>query len=98
LVQTGDVSLYAFDQHTRLGREAIWRFARENPAVRSCLARYFPERCWRGVAYEAASTPTSRHHRRAHSLRVYWRAAWPMSLRHSAHIANNARPQNLVHA
>jgi hypothetical protein len=30
-----DVPLYALDQHTRLGREAIWRFAREKPA-RSC--------------------------------------------------------------
>jgi hypothetical protein len=54
LVQIGDVPLYAFDQHTRLGREAIWRFAREQPAVRWCLAHYVPERCWRGVAYVAA--------------------------------------------
>ena len=29
----GDVPLYALDMHTRLGREAIWRFARENGAV-----------------------------------------------------------------
>jgi hypothetical protein len=35
LVQMDDVPLYALDQHTRLGREAIWRFAREKPA-RSC--------------------------------------------------------------
>src|SRR5215469_5660875 len=36
------------------GREAIWRFATEHPAVRWCLAHYVPERCWRGVAYVAA--------------------------------------------
>lgn len=55
LVQMGDVPLYALDQHTRLGREAIWRFAREHPAVRWCLTHYVPERCWRGVAYVAAA-------------------------------------------
>ena len=54
LVHMGDVPAYALDQHTRLGREAIWRFARENPAIRSCLAHYIPERCWRAVAYVAA--------------------------------------------
>jgi hypothetical protein len=54
LVEAADVPLYALDQHTRLGREAIWRFAREHPAVRWCLAHYVPERCWRGVAYMAA--------------------------------------------
>jgi MgsA AAA+ ATPase C terminal len=54
LVQMGDVPLYALDQHTRLGREAIWRFAREHPAVRWCLTHYVPEPCWRGVAYMAA--------------------------------------------
>jgi MgsA AAA+ ATPase C terminal len=54
LVQLGDVPLYALDQHTRLGREAIWRFVREHPAVRWCLTHYVPERCWLGVAYVAA--------------------------------------------
>jgi hypothetical protein len=54
LVQMSDVPLYALDQHTRLGREAIWRFAREHPAVRWCLTHYVPERCWRGVAHVAA--------------------------------------------
>jgi hypothetical protein len=53
LAQMGDVLLYALDQHTRLGREAIWRFAREHPAVRWCLTHYVPERCWREVAYVA---------------------------------------------
>jgi hypothetical protein len=54
LVQMGEVPLYALDMHTRLGREAIWRFAREHPAVRWCLTHYAPERCWRAVAYVAA--------------------------------------------
>jgi hypothetical protein len=54
LVESGDVPLYALDMHTRLGREAIWRFAREHPAVRWCLTHYAPERCWRAVAYVAA--------------------------------------------
>jgi hypothetical protein len=49
-----DVPLYALDQHTRLGREAIWRFARENQAVRGCLARFVPENRWRSCAYVAA--------------------------------------------
>jgi MgsA AAA+ ATPase C terminal len=54
LVRSGDVPLYALDMHTRGGREAIWRFAREHPAVRWCLIHYVPERCWRAVAYVAA--------------------------------------------
>ena len=54
LVQMDDVPLYALDQHTRLGRDAIWRFSREHPAVRWCLTHYVPERCRRGVAYVAA--------------------------------------------
>jgi hypothetical protein len=54
LVKSGDVPLYALDMHTRLGREAIWRFARENTEVHSCLARCVPEPFWRGAAYVAA--------------------------------------------
>lgn len=49
-----DVPLYALDKHTRLGREAIGRFARENVAVRTCLERYVPERRRREAAYMAA--------------------------------------------
>jgi MgsA AAA+ ATPase C terminal len=48
LVKAGDVPLYALDKHTRVGREAIWRFAQENMAVRACLARFVPEN--RGAA------------------------------------------------
>jgi hypothetical protein len=42
LVKADDVPLYALDKHTRLGREAIWRFACENDIVRACLARFVP--------------------------------------------------------
>ena len=54
LVESDDVPLYALDQHTRLGREAIWRFARENESVRACLTRFVPENRWRSSAYVAA--------------------------------------------
>ena len=36
-VVVGDVPMYALDKHTRLGREAIGRFARQNAKVRACL-------------------------------------------------------------
>jgi hypothetical protein len=54
LVEAGGVPLYAFDKHTRLGREAIWRFACENEAVRACLARFVPASQRRSGAYVAA--------------------------------------------
>jgi hypothetical protein len=54
LVKAGDVPLYALDKHTRLGREAIWRFACENDSVRACLARLIPARQTRSAAYMAA--------------------------------------------
>jgi hypothetical protein len=54
LVKTADVPLYALDKHTRLGREAIWRFACENDTVRTCLARFVPARQRRNAAYVAA--------------------------------------------
>jgi hypothetical protein len=50
----GGVPFYALDMHTRLGREAIWRFACENDAVRACLERYVPKGRWRAAAYNAA--------------------------------------------
>lgn len=53
LVEAGGVPVHALDMHTRLGREAIWRFASENAAVRACLARYVPESRWRSAAYVA---------------------------------------------
>jgi hypothetical protein len=54
LVKADDVPLYALDKHTRLGREAIWRFACENDSVRACLARFVPARQKRSAAYVAA--------------------------------------------
>ena len=54
LVEAGDVPLYALDKHTRLGREAIWRFACENDSVRACLARFVPTSQRRSAAYIAA--------------------------------------------
>jgi hypothetical protein len=39
-VTIGDVPLYALDEHTRLGREAIWRLARENDELRTCLDKF----------------------------------------------------------
>jgi hypothetical protein len=49
----GDVPLYALDMHTRLGREAIWQFARENAAMRDCLGLHVPKKRWRDAAYNA---------------------------------------------
>jgi hypothetical protein len=40
--------------HTRLGRQAIWRFACENQSVRSCLGRFVPAKQTRSAAYVAA--------------------------------------------
>jgi hypothetical protein len=42
LVIAGEVPLYALDEHTRLGRQAIRRFAAENEVVRACLERLVP--------------------------------------------------------
>ena len=54
LVKAGGVPLYALDKHTRLGREAIWRFACENNSVRACLERFVPASQRRSSAYMAA--------------------------------------------
>jgi hypothetical protein len=54
LVKADDVPLYALDKHTRLGREAVWRFACENDTVRACLARFVPASQRRSAAYVAA--------------------------------------------
>jgi hypothetical protein len=54
LVKADEVPLYALDKHTRLGREAIWRFAYENDSVRACLARFVPAGQRRSAAYVAA--------------------------------------------
>ena len=42
LVKADDVPLYALDKHTRLGREAIWRFACENESVRALPRAFRP--------------------------------------------------------
>lgn len=47
------VPLYALDLHTRLGKQALQRFARENVAVCSCLERWVPEYRWHKAAYVA---------------------------------------------
>ena len=54
LVEVGDVPLYALDEHTRLGRQAIWWFACENDAVRGCLERFVPAGQRRRAANVAA--------------------------------------------
>jgi hypothetical protein len=54
LVTAEDVPLYALDKHTRLGREAIWRFACENDSVRACLVRFVSQSQRRSAAYLAA--------------------------------------------
>jgi hypothetical protein len=54
LVKAADVPLYALDKHTRLGREAIWRFACENDSARACLARFVPASQRRSAVYVAA--------------------------------------------
>src|SRR5262249_23034138 len=49
-----DVPMYALDKHTRLGREAISRFAKKNDAVRACLERCVPQARRRDAALMAA--------------------------------------------
>jgi hypothetical protein len=47
------VPMYALDKHTRLGREAIRRFASENDEVRETLARFVPATRRNDAAYMA---------------------------------------------
>ena len=49
-----EVPMYSLDKHTRLGREAIRRFASENDEVRQTLARYVPAARRHDAAYMAA--------------------------------------------
>jgi hypothetical protein len=53
-VSAGGVPLYALDEHTRIGRQAIWRFACENADVRACLERFVPASQRRRAANVAA--------------------------------------------
>jgi hypothetical protein len=50
----GGIPLYALDKHTRVGRDAIGRFARENPVVRDCLGRHAGKERGREAALMAA--------------------------------------------
>ena len=54
MVMAAGVPLYALDEHTRLGREAIWRFAGENEDLRTCLERFVPASRRRRAANVAA--------------------------------------------
>ena len=54
LARGGDVPLYALDEHTRRGREAIWRLACDNEGVRTCLERFVPANSRRRAANVAA--------------------------------------------
>jgi hypothetical protein len=49
-----DVPMYSLDKHTRLGREAIRRFASENDEVRGTLSRHVPAARRNDAAYMAA--------------------------------------------
>jgi hypothetical protein len=49
-----EVPMYSLDKHTRLGREAIRRFASENDEVRGILTRYVPAARRNDAAYMAA--------------------------------------------
>lgn len=52
--QVSSVPLYALDKHTRLGKQAIHLFARENAPVRTCLEEFVPEHRHREAACLAA--------------------------------------------
>ncbi len=64
MATAGGVPLYALDEHTRLGREAIWRFACENGEVRACLERFVPagrrRRAANVVAFYVDAAPVAR--------------------------------------
>jgi hypothetical protein len=49
-----EVPMYSLDKHTRLGRDAIRRFASENAEVQETLARYVPAARRNNAAYMAA--------------------------------------------
>ena len=48
------VPMYALDKHTRLGRDAIRRFAEENEPARKALEHHVPKPARRDAAYMAA--------------------------------------------
>jgi hypothetical protein len=70
----GGVPLYAFDKHTRLGKQAIRQFARENDAVRRCLeqhvADYRAQAAACVAAFYADAAPVS--------CRLTWEGSLPL--------------------
>ncbi|MGE5502249.1 MAG: hypothetical protein ACM3W4_10015, partial [Ignavibacteriales bacterium] len=58
------VPMWALDKHTRVGKQAIHRFARECASVRACLEEFVPEHRHREAACLAAfyadAAPVSR--------------------------------------
>jgi len=50
----GTVPAWAFDKHTDIGKRAVARFVRENPAIDAVLSRYVPDFRARDVAAMAA--------------------------------------------
>ena len=49
-----DIPSYALDKHTRIGREAIRNFAKQNHSIRECLERYVAPAQRRDAAYMVA--------------------------------------------
>lgn len=49
-----DIPSYALDKHTRIGREAIRNFAKQNYSIRECLERYVAPAQRRDAAYMVA--------------------------------------------
>ncbi len=48
------IPLYALDEHTRLGKQAINKLAQQSPSVRACLQQYVPHRRWIAAAQHSA--------------------------------------------
>jgi hypothetical protein len=48
------IPLYALDEHTRLGKQAINALAQQNPSIHACLQQYVPRRRWIAAAQHAA--------------------------------------------
>ncbi|MBP2161640.1 MULTISPECIES: hypothetical protein [Asticcacaulis] len=65
---TSGVPSYAFDKHTRIGKAAIGRLARDNSLVRDCLEQYVAD--YRGL--EAAAMAAFHTDASPVSLRISW--------------------------
>lgn len=71
--QVDNIPLYAFDKHTRIGRQALELLARENAAIRAVLERYAQGRSGLEAVRLAAF--------HAESACVKRRLIWPLSAR-----------------